>query len=149
MQLAFSQHFGHFPPHATHASHTMQLEPVTTIPLVTAQAFPITTKPLVNDTSHPFIGEDLLQPNALDQNTQCLPTTINITSLFLNSMNKIDYVCWFSYFRGVLRLHDLGHVLDEPDQPVLLESNKVNLEYSHWPNYSLGYGPQFLHRSNR
>lgn len=42
-----------------------------------------------------------------------LPTAYNITSLFRNPMNKIDFVCWRSHFMNVFKVHDLSHVLDK------------------------------------
>lgn len=57
----------------------------------------------------------------------------NINSLFKNpSMSKVDCVCWKSHFLGVLRLHGLNHILEDPDQKLHLDNGDENLEFKKW-----------------
>lgn len=47
-------------------------------------------------------------------------------------MNKIDYICWKSHFLGVLKLHDLSHIIDKPDQLPKETPGNDNTEYEKW-----------------
>lgn len=75
----------------------------------------ITTTPITNlmDNDQVNINDSLYLHNLI--NPHQLPTTYNMNSLFHNRMSKIDYVYWKSHFQGVLHLHDLIYLLDEPN----------------------------------
>lgn len=87
------------------------------------------SSPIITQIHYPtdvFDSNDFDLSTILPPNPLHLPIEYDINSLFRNPMNKIDYICWKSHYLGMLHLHDLCNILDEPDPPHTLSSGDDN-----------------------